>query len=217
MDKNLPCYQLQIDPDEKSNVQVDYVALVDMPAIEKNFLAFNEAKPMCFDVVSEDRRIISGPAMLANIPIYRRDPEMGEYYVVFSPQTIYDIAQKFFQKGFNQNFNLMHDPNEKVQGVTIFESFIVDSTRGIQPMSGFADAQDGSWFISAKVNNEEVWNKIKAGEVKGFSVEGLFQYKKPKAESGQTMAKIKEIMDNDALQPEEKYVDIKRLLKNLEA
>jgi hypothetical protein len=194
---NLPCYQLQIDPDEKSNVQVDYVALVDMPAIEKDFLAFSgTVKPLRFEVQNEDRRIISGPAMLANVPIYRRDPEMGEYYVVFSPETIYDIAQKFFAKGFNQNFNLMHDPKEKVQGVNVFESFIVDKSRGIQPMAGFEDAQDGSWFISAKVNNDEVWAKIKAGEVKGFSVEGLFQYKKPKLSQDQVYAKIQELLKN---------------------
>jgi formylmethanofuran dehydrogenase subunit E len=28
------------------------------------------------------------------------------------------------------------------------------------------------------VNNAEVWAKIKSGEIKGFSVEGVFEYKK---------------------------------------
>jgi hypothetical protein len=126
----------------------------------------------------EERRIISGPAMLSNVPIYRRDEQAGEYYVVFTPETIYSIAQKFFAKGFNQNFNLMHDPTLKVEGVTVFESFIVDKARGISPMKGFEDAQDGSWFISAKINNDQVWQFIKEGKVKGFSVEGMFQYKK---------------------------------------
>jgi hypothetical protein len=172
------------------------VALVDLPAIEKNFIAFDK-KRLGFEVVSEDRQIISGPAMLSNVPIYRRDDQIGEYYVVFSPQTIYDIAQKFFSKGFNQNFNLMHDPNNKVEGVNVFESFIVDKSRGIQPMKGFEDAQDGSWFISAKVTNPDVWAKIKSGEVKGFSVEGMFQYKKEKMNSEESvLAEIKRLLDS---------------------
>lgn len=203
MDKTLPCYSMEIDPNESSDVQVDFVALVDLPAIEKNFLAFNEQpKRLFFEVASEDRRIISGPAMLANVPIFRTSPEIGDYYVTFSAETIYDIAQKFFLKGFNQNFNLMHNPEAKVDGVTIFESFIVDKARGIQPMKGFEDAADGSWFISAKVNNDAVWQKIKNGELKGFSVEGLFQYKKNSLRK--------------TLTPDETLAEIHRLLKNLE-
>lgn len=195
--KNLPLFQLEIDPDSDSPVEVDYVALVDKPAIEKNFLSFKASKkPLQFDVVSEDRRIISGPAMLANVPIYRRDEEMGEYYVVFTPQTIYDIAQKFFQKGFNQNFNLMHDAEARVQGVNIFESFITDSARGIAPMKGFEDAEEGSWFISAKVNNDAVWQLIKENKVRGFSVEGLFQYKKSKMNADQILSQISELLKN---------------------
>jgi hypothetical protein len=183
MEKQLPVYQLQIDPDINSESEVNFVGLVDLPAIEKNFVAFNEDKPLHFEIQNEERRIISGPAMLANQKIYRRDQELGEYHVVFTPETIYDIAQKFFAKSFHKNFNLMHDPSLQVSGVNVFESFIVDKERGIQPMKGFEDAQDGSWFISAKVENEEVWQLIKEGRIKGFSVEGLFQYKKPQAHS----------------------------------
>jgi hypothetical protein len=79
-----------------------------------------------------------------------------------------------------KNVNLFHDPNLQTEGVTIFESFISDASRGILPMKGFEDLPDGSWFISAKVENDDVWNKIKAGEVKGFSVEGIFSYVKRK-------------------------------------
>lgn len=136
-----------------------------------------------FAIVSEDRRIISGPAMLANVPIFRSaNGNVPDHYVVFKAPTIYDIAQKFIKKGFGENFNLMHDSNQKTNGVSLFESFIVDSTRGILPMKGFEDAQDGSWFISAKVDDEALWQRIKSGEFRGFSVEGLFQYKKEKLE-----------------------------------
>jgi hypothetical protein len=174
----LPIYQLEISEDLNDDVEVDFVALVDRPAIEKDFLMFKEQKAN-FVIQSEDRRIVSGALMLADTPIYRND-QNGEYYVTFTAPTIEKIAQKFFKKGYQSNVNLMHDEALAVEGVTMYESFIVDSARGVVAMKGFEDAPEGSWFGSFKVENESVWNKIKSGEFKGFSVEGVFNYKKEK-------------------------------------
>ncbi len=174
----LPIYQLEISDDLNDDVEVDFVALVDRPAIERDFLMFKEAKAN-FIIQSEDRRIVSGALMLADTPIYRND-QNGEYYVTFTKDTIEKIAQKFFKKGYQSNVNLMHDEALAVEGVTMYESFIVDSSRGVMAMKGFKDAPEGSWFGSFKVENESVWNKIKSGEFKGFSVEGIFNYKKGK-------------------------------------
>jgi hypothetical protein len=174
----LPIYQLEISEDLNDDVEVDFVALVDRPAIERDFLKFQEDKAK-FVIQSEDRRIVSGALMLADTPIYRND-QNGEYYVTFTKDTIEKIAQKFFKKGYQSNVNLMHDEALAVEGVTMYESFIVDSSRGVMAMKGFEDAPEGSWFGSFKVENESVWNKIKSGEFKGFSVEGIFNYKKEK-------------------------------------
>jgi len=174
----LPIYQLEISEDLNDDVEVDFVALVDRPAIERDFLMFKESKAN-FIIQSEDRRIVSGALMLADTPIYRND-QNGEYYVTFTKETIEKIAQKFFKKGYQSNVNLMHDEALAVEGVTMYESFIVDSSRGVMAMKGFEDAPEGSWFGSFKVENESVWNKIKSGEFKGFSVEGIFNYKKGK-------------------------------------
>ncbi len=189
----LPLYEMRISDDPNSDLEVKFVALVDNPAIQKHFLAFKEQK---FAAIDDDRRIISGPAMLADVPIMRMDDKLGQYQVIFKAPTIFQIAQKFFAKGFNSNFNLMHDPKQKCEGVTVFESFIVDSSRGIKPMTGFEDAPDGSWFLSAKVNNDEVWEKVKSGEVKGFSVEGVFAHTIPQqmSEDEIMFAKIMEIL-----------------------
>jgi hypothetical protein len=177
MEKELPVYKLEINENEESNVEVDFVALVDRPAIERSFLAFTEAKErMGFAIQDEDERIISGPLMLADTPIYRNDSS-GEYYVVFSADTIKKIAQKYFKKGYQSNVNLMHDNGMVVEGVTMFESWLVDEKRGIKPMAGYEDVKNGSWFGSFKVENEEVWQLVKAGQVRGFSVEGIFNYK----------------------------------------
>lgn len=175
---NLPIYQLEISDDLNDGAEVDFVALVDRPAIERDFLKFKEARSN-FAIQSEERRIVSGALMLADTPIYRNDSN-GEYYVTFTPGTIEKIAQKFFKKGYQSNVNLMHDGNQEVEGVTMFESWIKDSSRGVAPMKGFEDAPEGSWFGSFKVENEDVWNRVKSGEFKGFSVEGVFNYKKEK-------------------------------------
>jgi hypothetical protein len=173
---NLPIYLLEINEDLMDGSEVDFVALVDKPAIERNFLRFKEDR-MNFEIQDEERRIISGPIMLADTPIYRNDNGQ-EYFVSFPKDTIYKIVKKMFQKGYTSNVNLMHDPNQVVDGVTMFEIWITDESRGIKPMKGFEYAPDGSAFASYSIDNDEVWGKVKSGEFKGFSVEGLFNYKK---------------------------------------
>jgi len=188
----LPIYELMINEDMQDDAEVSFIALVDKPAIQKNWNAFKEN--VKFQIVSEDKRIISGPVMLADSPIYRNDAINGEYYVVFSKDTIFKIAQKFFKKGYQANVNLMHDSNQQVEGVTMFESFISDKDRGILPMRGFEDAPDGSWFGSFKVDDDNVWQMIKEGKFKGFSVERIFEYQKAKTKEAQLLDSIKDIL-----------------------
>lgn len=171
----LPIYEMMINPEETSDVEVSFVALVDKPAIERNFMTF-KTQTLNF-AVDTDKRIISGPAMVADVPIYRKD-QGGEYNVFFSAATIKEIALKFAKKGYAKNLNLFHDPNMPADGVTIFNSFVSDKSIGVLPMAGFEDLPDGSWFISAKVESDAIWQRIKAGELKGFSVEGNFSFKK---------------------------------------
>jgi hypothetical protein len=171
---DLPVFKLKIDPNLTNESEVDFVALVDMPAIEKDFMAFNK-QPLKFSV-NEERRIISGPLMLADKLIYRENDTMGQHYVVFDKDTIQQIAIKYAKKKYLSNVNEMHDPNKPLQGVTLFESFIVDKERGIQPMKGYEDSADGSWFGSMFVENDQAWADVKSGKFKGFSVEGMFIY-----------------------------------------
>lgn len=185
MEKKLPIFNLEITNEDDSDVEVDFVALVDRPAIERQFLAFKDAKQK-FAIQDEEERVISGPLMLADTPIYRND-QNGEYYVQFSKDTIKRIALKFFRKGYQQNVNLMHDSGSTVSGLTMFESFIKDSKRGIKAMQGFEDVPDGSWFGSFKVENDEVWQMIKDEKVRGFSVEGVFNYRKSGEKNYQEM------------------------------
>lgn len=172
----LQVYKARIDPSFDSDLEVNYIGLVDRPAIERNFQAFNAQKQKAAFILNEEKRIISGPAMIADMPIYRNDNQLGEYYVVFDKAAIQTIVEKFSAKGYLKNFNLFHDQQQKVSDVTIFNSFVSDADLGVPGLTGFEDVADGSWFISAKVNNPVVWEAVKAGVIKGFSVEGLFNY-----------------------------------------
>ncbi len=193
----LPIYELKISENLQDEAQVDYIALVDAPAIKKDFLAFNEdQKKIMFSIISEEKRIISGALMLADELIYRNNEKMGEHYVKFSADTIKAIAIKFAKKKYQNNVNLMHDPSQKVKGVTMFESWLVDTERGIMPMKGFEGVANGSWFGSFYVENEKVWQSIKKGDYKGFSVEGLFDYVEPISAEENALKKIEELLNS---------------------
>jgi hypothetical protein len=148
-----------------------------------------------FAIQDEDKRIISGPLMIANQKIFRTDPELGDYEVFFSPETIKKIAIKMAKKGFHNNVNLMHNAEMKVPGVTLFEIFQSDKARGIRPMKGFEDLADGSLFGSMYVENDVAWQMVKDGMIKGFSVEGNFGMKK-KDEYAEQFEKIVEILNS---------------------
>lgn len=168
MDK-LPIYRFVVGADDEA--QLEAVAFVDTPAIEMNWQAFN-SKQYLFKA-DADKRIISGPLMVAELPIYRRD-ESGEYYGVFQKEDIYNLRNKFFKQGKSNLVNEMHNSSKMIDGVYMVESFLIDEARGVLAPKGYS-LTDGSWFGSYKIDNDEIWNEfIKSGEFKGFSVEGIF-------------------------------------------
>jgi len=151
---------------------------------------------LAFAIQSESEHIITGPLMIPQQLIYRNSEQFGEHYVKFSVETIKQIAIKFSKKGYQKNVNLMHEANMKVDGLTMFESFISDSKRGIKPMEAFKDLPDGTWFGSFYVENPKVWEMVKEGQVKGFSVEGMFDYEEPVNEDKKQLEKLRQILNS---------------------
>lgn len=170
MDKNLPVYELLVDGQESL---VDAIALVENPAIEKQFLAFAEQKKYSFSLDDEKMELL-GPAMIPDQLIFRRNEDGYEYNVFFSKDTIRSISQSFFKGGFQSNMNIEHS-NVNAESY-VFQSMIVDTAKGISLM----DYPDGTWVVGVKVLNKQVWNDIKEGKRKGFSVEGIFEVIKGK-------------------------------------
>jgi hypothetical protein len=186
----LPIFKLTISDNEQDDAEVNFVSLVDRPAIQRDFLVFSEKQ--LFDIQDEDERIVTGPAMIPDAPIYRND-DNGQYYVVFDADTINKIAYRFFKKGYQANINIMHQSGNVVADSVFYESWIADRAKGKMPLTAFKDLPDGTWFLTAKINSEETWQKIRNGEYKGFSVEGLFDYT-PVAAVDPEEALLKEIM-----------------------
>ena len=151
---------------------------------------------MAFAIQSENEHIITGALMIPQQLIYRNSEQFGEHYVKFSVETIKQIAIKFSKKGYQKNVNIMHEADMQVEGVTMFESFISDSKRGIKPIEAFKDLPDGTWFGSFYVENPKVWEMVKAGTVKGFSVEGMFDYEKPMSEDQKQLAELRQILNS---------------------
>ena len=173
-------YDIYIDPTD-FETGMDAISLVADPAVEVDFLAFAKEEPKTFDFADDEKHIITGVAILADTPIYRIAPDGTEYYVRFTKDCIRSLVEKYSKLGLNNAVNIEHKKDQFVDGVTMLESYIIDKERGICP-NEFASAPDGSWVVSYKVNNLDVWSKIKSGEVKGFSVQGLFHIIETKLE-----------------------------------
>jgi hypothetical protein len=158
--------------DEDSKVSgIDAISIVEAPAIESNFIALSNHQ-VKFATVDTEKRILMGPALIPNRPIYRNQ-DGEEFYVYFSKSTIEKAMQLYLKKGNQGNATLEHDG--KIQGLTLVESWIkVDAEKDKSAAFGMNDPV-GTWYVSMKVDNDEIWNEyVKSGKVKGFSIEGFF-------------------------------------------
>lgn len=165
-------FKIVVNRNDESGMSA--ISLVQFPAVERNFLKFDKdtTKKYKFE---EEKHIISGIVALADVPIYRYSPEIGEYWVVFDKETIRTMVEKYAELGLFNSVNLDHNESRQVHDCYMIESYIIDKERGICPKE-FEDAPDGSWIASFKVENENLWEQIKNGtEFNGFSLEGMFE------------------------------------------
>ena len=151
------------------------ISLVDYPAVERNFLCFDKDEKLKLELKDESKHVISGVVALADTPIYRYNEHIGEYWVVFTKETIRKMIEKYSKSGLFNSVNLSHQSDQFVDKVFMIESYIIDKERGIVP-KGFEDVPDGSWICSFKVDDNELWSEIiKTDKYNGFSLEGVFE------------------------------------------
>lgn len=150
------------------------VAICDNPAIESNFYAFSKQKEQLkYSIQDEEQRIVLGCLMRNGFPIYRRNDDGFEYYILYTKETIEQMASKWLASDNVNNIDLNHIYGTDQEGIYLMQAFIKDSSKGIDPI-GFQDIEDGSLFAQYKVMNDNVWEAIKNGTYIGFSIEGLF-------------------------------------------
>jgi hypothetical protein len=170
MEKTIPTYYITID--EMEDGGIDLISLVENPAIMIKGLAFNKEEKRFEFKYDNDKQIIAGPAIIPDLPIYRYDDELGEYYVVFTKETIEKMVDRFNQKPKQLPINLEHSSEivpAFIKGSWIIEDGINDKSQ----MYGFTDLPVGTFFIEVKVTDKEYWKKIKESDKTGFSIEGM--------------------------------------------
>ena len=152
---------------------IDAISLVSAPAIEENFVYFGKEKHnLTFAKVDEEKRMLVSPALIPNKQIFRYNPQTdSEYYVYFSKDTVRQAAELYLKH--NNHHKATYEHQDRVSGVLTTESWIKEGDMDKSKMYGF-DLPNGSWFVKMRIDNDDLWNKIKEGELKGLSIEGYF-------------------------------------------
>ena len=207
--------ELVIDEaDEQSGIEA--ISVVESPAIEENFVALNKHEILLKEVDSE-KRILMGAALVPNKQIYRRNDKTNEeYYIYFSEDTVRKASELFFKKSNHQNATLEH--SQKVDGTTIVESWIVENSKTDKSALYGMDMPKGTWMVSMKIDNEDIYKKAVNKEIRGFSIEGYFADKYDlnteslkDLEERFTVEELKELLSKEEL---ESYSDYPESVSN---
>lgn len=180
--EKLPVYEVTFDDSIESPLYgITAVSLVDFPAIAVDFMKFKEQERPKF-YFNDDKREIIGPALIPGKPIYRVYNGQ-EFYIVFTQKVIEDMAWDYTKKGYLENLTIMHPDCENPFGALEDTSKFYNTHNWIETEDyhkaadyGF-DLPLGTWMLGYKILDDELWNRIKNGELKGFSIECFIDLK----------------------------------------
>jgi hypothetical protein len=165
----LPVYQIVVEDGDDTGISL--ISLVDAPAIEMKGMMFSKNQVMSFKEVG-DKQVIVGPALIPNMKIYREDEKYGQYYVVFTEDTIAKMVEKFNKYGSNRKINIDHS-NQMVDAF-IMEDWIVEDSVYDKSRKYGIEVPIGTYMIMVKIEDTDFWNtEVKGNEKFGFSIEGL--------------------------------------------
>ena len=153
---------------------VDAISVVKFPAIEENFVFFNNDF-LSLAKADEEKKQLIGAILIPDKKIPRLDKDTNEEYDVFFTKETIKQAQKLFMSSLNNNNHTL-EHKEPIQGLTVVESWIKEDKKYDKShMFGFSSLPIGTWFVKVSAeNNPEIWEAIKNKEVRGFSIEGYF-------------------------------------------
>ena len=160
--------------DEENEISgIEAISIVENPAIEEDFIALKEHKEVVLAEVDAEKRILMGPALIPNKKIFRKgEDDDTDYYIYFSEDTVRKASELFFIKSKHQNSTFEH--SFELSDMSVVESWLIEDPEKDKAAAYGYDLPKGTWMVSMKVLNDDVWKAVKEGEVKGFSIEGYF-------------------------------------------
>jgi hypothetical protein len=162
--------ELYID-EENEFSGIEAISVVEFPAIEEDFIALKKHEVQLAEV-DKEKRILMGAALIPNKEIYRTNGQ-EEYNIFFSEETVKKASELFLSRGKQNNSTLEHQVD--LEGLSVVESWIIEDTNMDKSKKYGLSLPKGTWMVSVKVNNDEIWEEfVKKGKVKGFSIEGFF-------------------------------------------
>jgi len=191
--------------DESQELTIDAISLVTNPAIEENFVFFGKEKNnLTFAKIDEEKRMLVSPALIPNKQIFRHDPNTdSDYYVYFSKDTVQRASELYLE--YNNHHKATYEHQDRVSGVLTVESWIIENTKTDKStLYGFS-LPVGTWMVKLKISNDEIWEKIKDGELKGLSIEGYFtnkfeQMQKKQPTNEEIKTALKELLSSDKVE-----------------
>tara|TARA_R100001460_G_scaffold75038_1_gene116156 strand:- start:6507 stop:8069 length:1563 start_codon:yes stop_codon:yes gene_type:complete len=208
--------ELIIDENDEAS-GIEAISLVETPAIESNFIALNKHQ-VALKEIDAEKKILMGAALIPDKSIYRRNEKTNdEYYIYFSKDTVRKASELFFKRSNHKNATFEHQ--KPIENMTIVESWIVEDAKKDKTTLYGMDVPVGTWMVSMKVDDENIYEKAKSGTIKGFSIEGYFadKYDMTKEETFEDFEKkmlveeLKELLQKQEL---ESYSDYPESVRN---
>ena len=167
MAKKIKKYKVGIDSETYA------ISLVESPAIEETLVALEEQKPIKVQLADEDKYMVYSAVLVPDRPIYRRNEDGDEFYIEFTKESIEKMAQEYLMNYRQNEITLDHET--MANDITLVESWIkTDMYKDKSVAIGLSeDLPIGTWIAGLKVNQIDAWNRIKNGELRGFSVESM--------------------------------------------
>lgn len=174
MKKKIPVYKMQVEGSDDTGIFA--MSFVEVPANECNFVALKKQMPLKLSL-NRQKQILTGVVLVPDQLIYRYDDTKGEYYIKFTAQDIEKIAQKMMKTGVALS-NTTHQHEKPLKGNYMTELWIItDPKRDKAAALGLGELPAGTLMASYKVEDAMYWrNEVLTGNVKGFSLEGLFNF-----------------------------------------
>jgi hypothetical protein len=164
-------FELVID-EQADAYGIQAISLVAEPAIEADWVALSTQYN--FQTTDKERRVVMGPALIPDKPIYRRNDEQ-EFHIWFSKETVRKAMELYFKAGNQNRATLEHEV--PLNGTTVIESWIVEGEQDKSRAYGM-NVPKGTWMVSMKIDSEAIWEEwVKENRIRGFSIEGMFTRK----------------------------------------